>query len=109
MPHDAPVTYAVLWSENDGPEFAGKLSLDSGRVVLSGTAAGQPSTHRDVLYTDVADVYLERTAPPRHTWKPSLVLVTRDGDEVAIGSLEGVGALHELAEQVASARGKTAA
>ena len=103
------MTYAVLWSENDGPEFAGRLSLDRGGVALSGTAAGQPTAHRDVPYAELAEVYLERTAPPRHTWKPSLVLVTRAGDEVAIGSLQGLGALHELAEQVASARGKTAA
>lgn len=102
------MTYAVRWSENDGPEFAGRLALDPGGVALSGTAAGRPVAHVGLAYADLVEVYLERSAPPKHTWEPSLVLVTREGGEVAIGSLQGLGALHELAEQVATARGKAA-
>jgi len=98
------MTYAVLWCENDGPEFAGRLSLKSDGVTLSGTATGQPAASCDVTFGELADVYLERTAPPRHPWRPSLVLVTRDGGHVEIGSLQGLGALHELAEVVASRR-----
>jgi hypothetical protein len=107
-PDHVRMTYAVLWSENNGPEFAGRLALALGGVELSGTAAGRSAAHLDLCYADLADVYLERSAPPKHTWKPSLVLVTREGNEVAIGSLQGLGALHELAEQVATARGKAA-
>jgi hypothetical protein len=94
------MTYAVLWSENGGPEFAGRLSLDPVGVALSGRAASC-----DVAFADLADVYLERTEPRRHTWRPSLVLVTRSGDHVEIGSLQGLGALHELTDEVVSRRG----
>ena len=107
------MTYAVLWSANDGPEFAGSLELTGGSVVLAGTAERQPDgqreAHREVRYDDLIDVYLERCAPAKHAWEPALVLVSRSGDQVAIGSLEGLGALHELAEHVAGTLGKTAA
>jgi hypothetical protein len=36
------------------------------------------------------------------------VLVTTAGDRVEIGSLQGLGALHELAEELAGRRGKPA-
>jgi hypothetical protein len=102
------MTYAVLWCENDGPEFAGGLLLAGRGLELTGTSEGRPAAQRAVPYDDVRDVYLERAAPRRHTWDPSLVLVTRDGDRVEIGSLQGLGALHELADRVAHARGKAA-
>jgi hypothetical protein len=101
------MTYAVRWSENDGPEFAGRLSMEPAGVTLHGTAAGRPPASCDVRFAEIVDLYLERTAPPRHTWRPSLVLVTTAGDRVEIGSLQGLGALHELAEEVACGRGKT--
>ena len=106
-PDDVAMSYAVLWSENDGPELAGRLSLEPTGVALSGTS-GLAAAHCDIRFSDLADVYLERTLPPRHPWRPSLVLVTRAGDHVEIGSLQGVGALHELAEAVVSGRGKPA-
>jgi len=99
------MTYAVLWRENEGPEFAGGLLLAAAGIELSGTAAGQPAEQREVPYDDMRDLYLERP-PSRHA---ALVLVTRDGDRLAIESLQGGGALHELADQVAAARGKAAA
>ena len=109
LPDHMPMTYAILWCENDGPEFAGRLSLEPAGVVLSGTAAGQPTASCDVSFDELADVYLERSAPSRHPWRPSLVLVTRAGDQLEIGSLQGLGALHELAEAVASRRSKAVA
>ena len=102
------MTYAVLWSENDGPEFAGRLSMGPAGVALFGTAEGRPPATCDVQFAEIADLYLERTAPPRHSWRPSLVLVTTRGDRLEIGSLQGLGALHELAEEVAGHRGNPA-
>jgi hypothetical protein len=93
------MTYAVLWSENGGPEFAGRLSLEPRGVALSGTAASC-----DVAFADLTDVYLERSVPQRHTRRPLLVLVTRAGGQVEIGSLQGLGALHELTDEVMSRR-----
>jgi hypothetical protein len=103
------MTYAVIWCENGGRECVGKLELTGSTILLSGTSEDPSDTRRELRRTDVADVYLERSAPAKNRWDPSLVLVTRAGDRVAIGSLEGLGALHELAEHVAEARGIAAA
>jgi hypothetical protein len=102
------MTYAVLWCENDGPELAGRLSMEPAGVTLFGTAAGRQPASRDVQFAELEDVYVERTAPPRHSWRPSLVLLTRAGDRLEIGSLQGLGALYELAEEVAGRRGNPA-
>jgi len=96
------MTYAVRWRENDGPEFAGGLAFERGGLELSGTAAGRPTAHRELHYGDVRELYLDRL----HV--PALVLVMRDGDRVAIGSLQGLGALHELADRVAAGRSEVA-
>jgi hypothetical protein len=102
------MTYAVLWCENDGPEFAGRLSMEPEGVALFGTAADRPPATCDVQFAEIADVYLERAASPTHSWRPSLVLVTTAGNRVEIGSLQGLAALHELAEVVAGRRGNPA-
>jgi hypothetical protein len=102
------MTYAVLWSENDGPEFAGRLSVEPAGVALFGTAADRPPATCDVQFAEIADVYLERGPSPRHSWRPSLVLVTKEGNRVEIGSLQGLAALHELAEELAGRRGNPA-
>jgi hypothetical protein len=102
------VSYAILWCENDGPEFAGRLSIKPGGVALFGTSADRPPASCDLRFAEIADAYLERTAPPRHGWRPSLVLVTTAGDRFEIGSLEGLASLHELAEELAGRRGNPA-
>jgi hypothetical protein len=102
------MTYAVRWCENDGPELSGRLSVEPTGVALFGTAADRPPESCDVQFAEIADLYLERTAPARHSWRPSLVLVTTGGDRFEIGSLQGLGALHELAEEVAGHRGNPA-
>ena len=103
------MSHAIVWSENDEPVFAGRLDVTPSAVVLSGTAKGRPEAHREVPFGDLAAAFLERCAPAAAVTEPALVLVTRDGDRVAIGSLEGPGALHELSDEVAWARGQAAA
>lgn len=98
--HD-DMAYAVIWNENDGLDRAGKLELAERGVSLQGSGEGCPEARRDVRFDELAGVYLERCAPARNSWEPALVLLTGSGDRVAIGSLEGVGALHELAGAVA--------
>ena len=91
------MTYAVRWRENDGPAAAGGLLLAENGLVLSGPF------RRSLSYRDVRELYFDRSDDP------ALVLVTRQGDHVSIGSLQGLGALHELADRVAAARGKASA
>jgi hypothetical protein len=90
------MTYAVRWRENGGPAFTGGLLLSDGGVELTATAM-----RRGVGYGDLSELYFDRTPDA------ALVLVTNQGDRLAIGSLEGLGALHELADRVAAARGAT--
>ena len=91
------MTYAVRWQENDGPPFAGGLLLDGAGLWLTGTSA-----RRGLMFDDVAELSLERGG------QPSLVLVTSEGDRLAIASLQGLGALHEVADRVAAGRSKVA-
>lgn len=91
------MTYAVVVSSETVPETAGRLDLEADSVCFSGG--------RRVRYADLRDIYLER----RSSGPPALVLQSRSGDRLRIESLEGLGALHELAEELVEARGKTAA
>jgi len=97
------MTYAVLWHEDGGPGYAGKLALDAQAIVLSGSARGAHESRRLLPFADVVDAHFDRRNGPVY------VLVGRSGSRLEIASLEGAGALHELAGQVEDARGKTAA
>ena len=103
------MSHAIVWSENDQPAYAGRVEVTPRAVVLSGRGEGRPEAHREVRFGDLVASFLERRVPAAQVCEPALVLVTRDGDRVAIGSLEGLGALHELADEVACARGQAAA
>lgn len=91
------MTYAVVVSTDDGPAEPGRLDLDPDAVSFSG--------RKQVRYADLGDIYLER----RSSGPPALVLLSRSGERLRIASVEGLGALHELAEELVAARGKAAA
>ena len=100
--NNALMTYAVVVSEDDGPEHIGRLEFEHECLRLSGGSA--------VRYDDLREVYVERrSGGSTTTSRLALVLISRQGERLRIGSLEGLGALHELAEKVAEARGKAAA
>ena len=103
------MSYAVVWNTNDGPDCIGKLELLPGMIQLLGVGEGLRDADVDLRLDDLDSMYLERCAPPKNSWEPALVLVTRDADRIAIGSLEGLGALHELAESVEHGRQHLAA
>jgi len=96
------MTLAVRWHEDGGPGYAGKLAVDHCAIVLSGIAAGAREARRMLPFTELVDAHFERHGGP------VLVLVGRSGNRLEIASLEGAGALHELAEQVEDGRGKAA-
>ena len=102
------MAYAVVWSEDGGPDFAGKLELEDESVVLSGTAPAALESLRRVPLSELADAHLGRLSRRRGGADTGLVLVRRDGGRVEIVSLEGAGALHELLERLALARGNAA-
>jgi hypothetical protein len=98
------MSYAVVWSENGGPLFAGRLDLDERSLRLDGTADQSQQSRRHVWLEELADVRLERHASARLAGLPTLVLELRDGPRFRIASLAGAGSLQELAEQVSVAR-----
>jgi hypothetical protein len=104
------MSYAVVWNTNDGPDCVGKVELLPGMIQLLGVVGdGVSDADIDLRLDDLDSMCLERCTPPKNSWEPALVLVTRSGDRIAIGSLEGLGALHELAESVEHGRKHIAA
>jgi len=91
------MTYAVVLSTDGEPAKAGRLDLEPRSFSFS--------DGRRVRYADLSDIYLER-APGKPT---SLVVQPRSGDRLRFVSLEGLGALHELAEQIFEGRERVAA
>jgi hypothetical protein len=100
------MSYAIVWTENDGLRLTGRLDLTAAGVVLTGIRAGA-SAPRELSYSDLTTARLERSTHVEFPSEPALALGTQAGDRLVIGSLEGVGALHELADELAWARERT--
>jgi hypothetical protein len=90
-------SYAVVWSSN-GAILSGRLELLLDRLELHGRA--HPLS---ILYAELAGASIARGEHDRLRGLPVLALVLHDGAAVRIASLEGGGALHELAGRVRSA------
>ncbi|MEI8104465.1 MAG: hypothetical protein WCH31_01320 [Actinomycetes bacterium] len=102
------MSYAVVWRENGGSAHAAGLDLRLNEIHLSGAPTG-PDAERTLPYTELREVFFERGAPLVGRAGPRLVFVFDGRRRLEITSLDGVGALHEIATQVEGARGKTAA
>ncbi len=107
--HAPRVTYAVVWNDETGTSFAGKLELIEGCVVLSGRGPEGSEGERRLPVSELTDVHVGQLSRAQAAASRGLVLVGGDGKRLEIASLEGVGALHELAEGIAWARGAAAA
>jgi hypothetical protein len=90
----------VVWSEDGGPPNAGSLEVTDGHLLL----AGRADSGRRLAYRDLQDARLERLYAERLSGRPTLVLSLRDGPVLRVASVEGGGALHELADRIAAAR-----
>jgi hypothetical protein len=100
---------AIVWSENHQPESVGQLELIGRGLCLESSGEDQARQAREVHFDDLVDVFVERCSPPKHAWEPALVLVTREGDRVAIGSVADGESVYELADEIISAYRKTQA
>ena len=83
-------TYAVWWQENDGPRHAGKLRLGTLHLLLAGNGCGRLAVPVDQI---VAVEYRGG----------ELEIERRNGSNVRIGNLDGVGALLELSDVLSAA------
>jgi hypothetical protein len=87
-------SYAVLWSSEDGAG-SGRLESLAGGFELHGRGS-----HRSIPFSTVTAAAIARGHVDRLHDLPVLALELRDGAPLRIASLEGAGALHELAELV---------
>jgi hypothetical protein len=92
------MSYAVVWEEGNGPVYAGRLELREGRLDLVGTAVGSGPKHRTLFFSELGPVWVERRRTLCLGGRPTLVAEIAAGPRLRIGSLDGAGALHELAE-----------
>lgn len=94
-------SYAVLWSEPQQPVRAGKLELERTGLRLEGSLGrrGGRQVHR-VFYEDIESVHVGRAGGERLAGRPALVLQLAVGGPLRIGSVQGLGVLSELAEQL---------
>lgn len=95
------MSYAIIWIDDGGEKSSGRLDLGPTAVILTGTGAGSV---REVGYGDLRSARVERCAQLELPPKPALVLELQNGERFVIGSLEGVGALYELTDDLAAAR-----
>ena len=102
------MTYAVIWSENGGPVYAGGLELAVEWVVLAGTAPPALESGEKLFYEELADTWIERRPEARLRGLTTLVIERRNGTPLRIASVQGVGALVELVDRLAVARGRAA-
>jgi hypothetical protein len=78
-------SYAIWWSEGNGPRHVGKLELGPLHALLSGNGAGRLALARDeIVGVDYA--------------RGELTVARRDGPAVRIGNLDGPGVLLELGD-----------
>jgi hypothetical protein len=89
--HPRMTSYSVIWNDSIDSE-AGRLELEKHGIRFHGV------THdHEVFFEDIESVHIGRTPAERLAGKPSLVIGRHTGSPVRIGSLDGLGALNEIA------------
>lgn len=88
------VTYPVVW-ELDGETFAGGLELRQGRVTLTGVDRVLSFCSGSVVHADI-----ERDPADRIRGLPVIRIVLREGEQLRIASVAGLGSLNEIAERL---------
>lgn len=98
------MSYGVLWSENGGPAYAGKLEVGPDRVVLEGSVQGRKE-RAELSPEEITSVRIGRSQADRLGGRAVLVLVRANGHDVRIAPIGAVGLLHELLDLVNGWRG----
>jgi hypothetical protein len=82
-------TYAIWWTEGDGPRHAGKIELGSLHLLLSANGSDRVAVPLD----DIVSVEYRRG---------ELCVERRAGADLRIGNLDGPGVLLELSDALAA-------
>lgn len=91
-------SYAVLWSEPLFEPETGKLELEPGSIRFEGSHGGG-CVHR-IYYDNIEGIRIGYRQPERLAGRPAVVVDLGDGGPVRIGSVDGVGIVSELADEL---------
>jgi hypothetical protein len=98
MKATAMTSYAVIWRENDGPLFAGRLDLSDEQFCLDGTSCDGHASHETIPFAELSEVDVGRGRDERLDGRPSIRVARRHGVPLRLGSVDGRGALVELVD-----------
>jgi hypothetical protein len=93
-------SYAVLWSEPRHEVEAGKLELEPGSLRFEGSRGRRGARIHRVAYTEIDGVRVGHCPQERLCGRPSLVLDLAVGGPLRIGSVDSVGTVSELADEL---------
>jgi hypothetical protein len=95
-----PRSYAVVWREGEGPVQAGELVLGPTSLRLETGARRERLSTKSLRYEELVSV---GTAPPgqRIHGRPTAVVERHRRDRLAIATVDGLGAVHEIVERLA--------
>ncbi|HET8528816.1 MAG TPA: hypothetical protein VFL60_07890 [Gaiellaceae bacterium] len=89
-------SYTVIWNDA-ATAGVGRLELEPDGITFHGSGLEET-----VLFAEIEGVRVGRSDAERLAGRPSLVLDRRNAGPVRIGSLDGLGALNELASTLAA-------
>lgn len=93
-------SYAVVWSESQEDVEAGKLEFEPTNLRFEGSCGSRGSHVHRVYYRDIDRVRIGHRAQERLYGRPALVLDLVVGGRLRIGSVDGVGTVAELADEL---------
>jgi len=99
-------SYAVVWSEPRCDLEAGKLELESESIRFEGSRGGRRGCVHRVYYDDIDAVRIGHHAGERLCGRPAIVVDLEDGGAVRIGSVDGLGTVAELADELTRLAGR---
>jgi len=95
--------YAVLWQEDADPVSVGRLEVGDGMFTLTGKERGGPSRQCRVALSTIRAVRIGRMENERLDGMLTLVVERHRAEPILIAQATGIGAIHELADQLALA------
>lgn len=98
--HEDMSSYAVLWSEPPCDVEAGKLELEPRSIRFEGSHAPRGACVHRVYYDNIHGVHIGHKERDRLRGRPAIVVDLVDGSPLLIGSVDGVGTVSELADEL---------
>ena len=93
-------SYAVVWSEPFCAFETGKLDLGPESIRFEGSHGGRHGCVHRVYYDDIEGVRIGHQAEERLCGRPAVVVELARGGPLRIGSVDGVGTVAELADEL---------